>query len=211
MRKLFLTSFILMAFGLILTACATTETTEPSSKTPATMTDSEMEDKIKAKLDSDAQLKVADLSVDANAEKNEATISGTVTTQALRTKAVALAKEASPGLVLTDKVEVKPRELTREEYTEEHAREERERARGTGDNIGASLDDAWIHTKIVAKLIGNTTTPERKINVDVVNNMVTLRGTVDTAEQKAEAERVAKDTEGVKRVVNQLKVGGAAR
>jgi osmotically-inducible protein OsmY len=211
MRKLFLTSFILMAFGLILTACATTETTEPSSKTPATMTDSEMEDKIKAKLDSDAQLKAADLSVDANAEKNEATISGTVTTQALRTKAVALAKEASPGLVLTDKVEVKPRELTREEYTEEHAREERERARGTGDNIGASLDDAWIHTKIVAKLIGNTTTPERKINVDVVNNMVTLRGTVDTAEQKAEAERVAKDTEGVKRVVNQLKVGGAAR
>ena len=65
--------------------------------------------------------------------------------------------------------------------------------------------------QIVTKLIGNTDTPERKINVDVVNNVVTLRGTVDTAEQKAEAERVAKDTEGVKRVVNQLKVGGAAR
>lgn len=211
MRKLFLTSFIIMAFGLLMSACATDGTTEPASKTPVTMTDSEMENKIKARLDSDAQLKAADLSVDADAEKNEATISGTVATQALRTKAVALAKEASPGLILTDKVDVKPRELTREEYTEEHAREERERARGTGDNIGSSLDDAWIHTKIVTKLIGNTDTPERKINVDVVNNVVTLRGTVDTAEQKAEAERVAKDTEGVKRVVNQLKVGGAAR
>jgi len=211
MRKLFLTSFIIMAFGLILPACATNESTEPASKTSATMTDSEMEDKIKTKVNSDAQLKAADLSVDADAEKNEATISGTVATQVLRTKAVALAKEASSGLILTDKIVVKPRELTREEYTEEHAREERERATGTGEKIGASLDDAWIHMKIVAKLIGNTETPERKINADVVNNVVTLRGTVETAEQKAEAERVAKDTEGVKRVVNQLKAGGVAR
>lgn len=68
------------------------------------------------------------------------------------------------------------------------------------------MDDAWIHTKIVTKLIGNSDTPERKINIDVVNNVVTLRGTVDTAAQKAEAERVAKDTEGVKSVKNMLKV-----
>jgi osmotically-inducible protein OsmY len=42
--------------------------------------------------------------------------------------------------------------------------------------------------------------------VDVKNNMVTLRGTVDTAEQKAEAERIAKETEGVKRVNSLLKI-----
>ena len=211
MRKLFLTSFIIMAFGLILSACAPSETTEPLSKTKATMTDSEMEDKIEAKLDSDAEIKAADLSVDADAEKNEATISGTVETQALRTRAVALAKETISGLILTDKIVVKPRELTREEYTEEFARGEREKAREIGEKIGNSLDDAWIHTKIAAKLIGDSGTPERMINVDVVNNVVTLRGAVETAEQKLEAERVARDTEGVKRVVNQLKVGGASK
>jgi osmotically-inducible protein OsmY len=94
-------------------------------------------------------------------------------------------------------------------YSEEEARAERARARKNKETIGDTLDDAWIHTKIVAKLIGNSKTPERKINVDVVNNAVTLRGTVDTAEAKAEAERVAKETDGVKTVTNQLKISPA--
>lgn len=91
-------------------------------------------------------------------------------------------------------------------YTEEQAREERARAKENKETIGDMLDDAWIHTKIVAKLIANSKTPERKINVDVVKNAVTLRGSVDSAEEKAEAERIAKETEGVQKVTNQLKV-----
>jgi len=94
----------------------------------------------------------------------------------------------------------------RGQYTEEQAREEREKAKANKETIGQSLDDAWIHTKIVAKLIGDTKTPERNINVDVVEGAVTLRGNVDTAEAKNEAERVAKETEGVTKVNNQLKV-----
>jgi len=94
-------------------------------------------------------------------------------------------------------------------YSEEQAREEREKAKANKETIGQSLEDAWIHTKIVAKLIGNTATPERKINVDVVEAAVTLRGQVDTAEAKAEAERLAKETDGVKKVTNQLKVVAA--
>src|ERR1051325_9359108 len=90
-------------------------------------------------------------------------------------------------------------------YSEEQAREERERAKANKETVGQSLDDAWIHTKIVAKLIGDTQTPERKINVDVVEGAVTLRGDVDTAEAKAEAERVAKETDGGKKVTDQLK------
>jgi osmotically-inducible protein OsmY len=209
MRKQFLASFFVMALGLTLMACAPSEPINGTSNTK--MTDSELENKIKAKFDSDAQLKAADLNISANAEKNEATVSGAVPTQALRMKAVNLAKEASSGLILTDKIEVRPRELTRAEYTEENARAEREKAKGSGEKLGDSLDDAWIHTKIVAKLIGNSDTPERKINVDVVNNVVTLRGAVDNAEQRAEAERVAKETEGVTRVVNQLKAGAGAK
>ncbi len=91
-------------------------------------------------------------------------------------------------------------------YTEEQARQERERAKANKETIGQSLEDAWIHTKLVTKLIGDTKTPERKINIDVVDGAVTLRGDVDTAEAKAEAERVAKETDGVKKVTNQLKV-----
>jgi|SRR5215831_818155 len=91
-------------------------------------------------------------------------------------------------------------------YTEEQAREERERARSNKETVGQSLEDAWVHTKVVAKLIGDTQTPERKINVDVVDGAVTLRGQVDTAEGKTEAERLARETDGVKSVKNELKV-----
>ena len=211
MRKQFLASFIVMAFGLILMACAPSESIDGTSKSTTKMTDSELEGKIKAKFDSDAQLKAAGLSISADADRNQATLSGEVRTQAMRMKAINLAKEASPGIVLTDKINVKPGELSRAEYTEERARAEREKASGSGEKVGESLDDAWIHMKIVARLIGNSETPERRINVDVVNNVVTLRGSVDTAEQRAEAERVAKTTEGVTRVVNQLKVGAATK
>src|ERR1043166_5996148 len=91
-------------------------------------------------------------------------------------------------------------------YSDEQAREEREKAKANKETIGQSLEDAWIHTKVVAKLIGDSKTPERKINVDVVDGAVTLRGDVETAEAKAEAERVAKETDGGKKVTNQLKI-----
>lgn len=98
------------------------------------------------------------------------------------------------------------REKSRSEYTEEEAKKARETAKSAGETIGDTLDDAWIHTKIVAQLIASTTTPERKINVDVVNNVVTLRGAVEEPKEKAEAERIAKETDGVKQVKNLIKV-----
>lgn len=202
----------LLSVSLSLNGCATSGSQEAKTgPTPkAQMTNSELENKIKASFKTDAQLDAANLSVDANVDRNEITLSGTVGSESLRTKAVELAKSAHAGLIVTTKIDVKPGEISRAAYTDERAREERGIAKERGETIGDSLDDAWIHTKIVAQLIGNSTTPERKINVDVRNNVVTLRGTVETAEQKAEADRVAKNTDGVKSVNNQLKVGRAA-
>ncbi len=183
------------------------ETVHTSSDKPAKMTDAELENVIKTKINSDAQLKAANLGVDADSDTNTATISGTVNSPALRTRAVELAKSAQAGLIVSDKVEVKTGEVTREGYTEDMAKEARDKAKRSGDSIGDTLEDAWIHTKIVAKLIGDSDTPQRKINVDVNNQIVTLRGIVETKEQKQEAERIAKSTDGVKSVTNQLKVG----
>ena len=201
----------LLGVSLSLNGCAAADSREatsgPTSK--AQMTNTELEEKIKARFKTDAQLNAANLSVDANVDRNEITLSGTVGSESLRTKAIELAKSAHAGLIVTTKIDVKPGEISRTAYTIERAREERDIAKGRGETIGDSLDDAWIHTKIVAQLIGNSATPERKINVDVTNNVVTLRGTVETAEQKTEAEQIAKNTESVKSVNNQLKVGRA--
>ena len=183
---------------LLLPGCSTNETNRAASS------NSEMEQSIKTQLSSDPQLQ--GIGVDAKAEKNEVTLSGTVPTEDLRTKAVDLAKNGRPNLVVTDKINVQPSQVARSEFTEDMARAAREKAKEFGDRIGNSLDDAWIHTKIKAKLIDNPDTPSRKINIDVVNQVVTLHGKVETIAVKDEAERTAKQTEGVKRVNNLLKV-----
>ena len=194
---------VLLAFSilgiLVLSGCS------QSGTSTAGPTNADLEQSIKAKMATQPELASA-ISVSAHADKNEVTLSGTVPTDSLRTEAVQKAKSSQPGLVVTDKIDVKPRELTRNDYTAEMARETRERAKSGGDTIGESIDDAWIHTKITAKLIGNSDTPARKINVDVVNKVVTLRGQVNSAAAKAEAERIAKETEGVQRVRNLLRV-----
>lgn len=180
-----------------------------SSNNPKTsaagFSDSDLERMVKAKLASDPDISKA-VSVDAEAEKNEVKLTGTLPSETLRIRAVDLAKSAKDGLVITDKIDVKPLEVSRSEYTEQMAQVDREKATSAGDKLGKSIDDAWIHAKITTKLIGNSETPARKINVDVVDGVVTLRGEVKTATAKDEAERVAKETDGVKRVRNLLKI-----
>ena len=190
---------------LLPVACTQSQRSTTQAARELRMTDSDLKNKIEAQLNTDPQLR--DISVSADAEANRAALSGTVETEAMRTRVVELARAAHPGLIIEDKIDVKPREISRAEYTPEMARAETERARAHKESIGSGIDDAWIHAKIVATLIGDKETPERKINVDVDHNVVTLRGMVDTMEQKQEAERIAKETDGVKRVNSMLRVG----
>lgn len=198
----------LMTVTLSLNGCSTagSSETKATNMPKAQMSNSDLEDKVKAKFKADTQLNPANLTVNANVDRNEITLTGTVETEALRTKAVELAKSVQAEMSVTTKIDVKPSEISRTAYTKERALAERNKAKAQGESVGESLDDAWIHTRIVAQLIGNSMTPERKINVDVKVNAVTLRGTVESAAQRMEAERVAKNTEGVKSVSNQLKV-----
>jgi osmotically-inducible protein OsmY len=174
--------------------------------TAAKPSDADIESAVKAQLATDPVLQPYHLEVDSNVDKNAIVLSGKVTSEVERTQAVALAEAARPGVTITDKIDVKPREVTRTEYTEDMAREARERAKSAGDKIGSTLDDAWLHTKITTKLIADKDTPASKINVDVNNKVVTLRGHVATETAKAEAERIARETDGVARVNNQLKI-----
>jgi osmotically-inducible protein OsmY len=81
---------------------------EPGTKTESKMSDSDLEKAIRAKIESDPQLKQANISVDADADKKEVTLSGSVPSQDMREKAVELAKAAQPGVTVNDKIDVKP-------------------------------------------------------------------------------------------------------
>ena len=81
--------------------------TEPN-RTSKGMDGSELENAVKAKLQSDEQLRNASINVSADAEKNAVTLSGTVPSQDARNKAVKLAKSAHSGITVKDQIEVKP-------------------------------------------------------------------------------------------------------
>src|SRR5437868_8995649 len=124
MIKLISTSLLVAAICLILGACTTSDTSNSNSGgVKAKMSDSDLKNSVKAKLDSDAQVKAANLDVEANAATNQVTLSGTVESQAVRTKAVDLAKNTQTGLMVTDKINVKSGEVSRTDYTEDLAKQ----------------------------------------------------------------------------------------
>lgn len=93
--------------------------------------------------------------------------------------------------------------ITREEYERNKADYEREKGSST---IGQGANDMWLWVKTRSSLMTADDLRDSTINVDVVNDVVTLKGTVETAAQKTKAEQVAKGIEGVKSVKNELKV-----
>ena len=72
--------------------------------------------------------------------------------------------------------------------------------------VGQKVDDRAIHTKLKAKLTTENAKNLVRVNVDVKDGVVDLKGTVPTEADKAEAERLARDTSGVKEVRNELVV-----
>jgi len=70
------------------------------------------------------------------------------------------------------------------------------------------LNDAGITARVKAKLIADPEVAAVHIDVDTVDGRVTLNGKVASADQRAEAEKLARHTEGVIDVVNLIQVAG---
>jgi hyperosmotically inducible protein len=94
---------------------------------------------------------------------------------------------------------------TRDDYKRDET-SYREEAKRAGSTIGSGLEDGWIHLKVRAALAAAEDLRDSTINVDVDNNVVTLRGSVASAASKAKAADAAKKVEGVKSVTNNLEV-----
>ena len=78
---------------------------------------------------------------------------------------------------------------------------------GTVGTAGAAVGDAALTAKVKTKFLADTSISGLKIDVDTKNDVVTLSGTVPSAAEKRHAVDVAKATDGVKSVVDNLKVG----
>jgi osmotically-inducible protein OsmY len=100
---------VMIAFNVVIAGCDKQDRQAGTRSVPSpSMSDSDLENAVRVKLANDVQLREADLSVKADAARNEITLSGTVRSRAAREKAIELAKSAKPGVAINDKIDVKP-------------------------------------------------------------------------------------------------------
>ncbi|HYZ73556.1 MAG TPA: BON domain-containing protein [Chthoniobacterales bacterium] len=132
----------------------------------------------------------------------------------LKTKAEATARQlGQDAKKLGAKIDEKARQAgaTRESGTEQSPEEKLKRGAAEleqqSKEAGTKLSQASQSAKVKYNLSAALgLSAASKIEVDSSGNTVTLRGTVASADQRAEAERVALSTTGVIKVVNELRV-----
>lgn len=77
--------------------------------------------------------------------------------------------------------------------------------------VEQQFDDMGVTTALGTKYALDTEIDRYRIDIDTLNGIVTLRGAVSNAEQRVEAERIARNTEGVRDVVNELVIDTTPR
>ena len=159
--------------------------------------------------------------IDVDVKNGVVTLQGTVTSEAGRARAIAEAKKNDGVKSVVDQLRIAPAHAggtmdKAQDKTAKAADKAEDKMDKAGDKTasaakktGRAIDDGWIKSKIYAQYMAdwNTVLDDSDIDVDVENNVVTLNGTVKSAEAKAKAVSIAKATDGVKSVKDNLRVG----
>jgi osmotically-inducible protein OsmY len=143
--------------------------------------------KVQAKFFVDPDVKGLDL--DVNTVNSVVTLQGNVASEAERRKAVAIARSTDGVQSVTDQLTIMPADATAAARTP-----------------AATFDDAWITTKIQSQYFLDQLVKGRTIDVNTRLGVVTLKGTVDSTAARDTALAIARDTDGVTRVVDRLSV-----
>ena len=180
---------------------------------------------VKSKMAADDTVKAYRIDVDT--KDRVVTLSGTVETTAQKDQAMTIARQTDGVRDVVDQITVNPTAAATtgdiRDEANEAAREARDEAREAGqeakeagrdaqqrtgeavNRTGAAISDAAITSSVKTKFLADAAVSGLKIDVDTKDGVVTLDGTVAT---KAEADRavsLARDTDGVTRVVNNLR------
>jgi len=153
--------------------------------------------------------------IDVDVKNGMVTLQGTVPNEAARARALAIVKGADGVKGVTDQMRLAPAGTDMGDAAARTADKAADRADRAADKgvdasrkAGRAIDDGWIKSKIYAQYMAdwNTVLDDSDIDVDVDKGVVSLKGTVKTAAAKAKAVSIAKATDGVKSVNDQLRV-----
>ena len=81
-----------------------------------------------------------------------------------------------------------------------------EKAGEAATKIGEAVSEGELTAKIKSKMALDDSVSAGKINVDTTGSVVTLTGTVHSADERERAVRLAKETKGVTSVVDRLEI-----
>jgi osmotically-inducible protein OsmY len=76
----------------------------------------------------------------------------------------------------------------------------------TAERASAAAGDAWITSKIQSRYFADSEVKGRNIDVDTSNGVVTLKGTVNSHSERNQAVAIARNTDGVRQVRDQLQM-----
>jgi osmotically-inducible protein OsmY len=182
----------------------------------ATMSgDHNLDDRIEKRINT-SNLKKYNIKVSVT--NGVATLTGTVATEADRSKATQLA--TMPGIARVDNQLIvdlsaptgtagtlKSNAKEGVDKTKEGAGVVADKTKEGVSKTGEVITDSWITTRVHSKFVGEDLLKDSDINVDTKDHVVTLKGTVMTAAGRARAVEQAKEVEGVHRVIDQLVIG----
>ena len=76
----------------------------------------------------------------------------------------------------------------------------------TGKTAGQNVDDATLTSSVKTKLAADKLSSLTRVDVDTNNGTVYLNGVVESSDQRARAQDLASQVNGVNKVVNNLQV-----
>ena len=154
--------------------------------------------------------------IDVDTTKGVVMLNGTVASEAGRARAVAIAKATDGVNSVMDHLRVAAAtdmtNAAREagakagEKTREVARDTKNATKDATGTTGKAITDGWIKSKIAAQYVTEDSLDNSDIDIDVSRGAVVLNGAVRTAAAKDRATALAKATDGVKSVRNNLKI-----
>jgi osmotically-inducible protein OsmY len=120
--------------------------------------------------------------------------------------AVTAAEKTKDGAV-TVAEKTKDGAVTVAEKTKDGAATVAEKTRDGFGKVAGEISDALILTSVKSKFVGEDVLKGSDINVDCDQHVVRLRGTVPTAAARDRAVQLARGTDGVQRVIDDLTIG----
>jgi hyperosmotically inducible protein len=164
------------------------------------ITDSWITMKVHSQFIPEDTLEGSDIDVDTNA--GVVTLKGTVLTAAGRDRAIAIAKATDGVKGVTNQLRISPADSA----VGDAARKAGDATKETAGTAGRAVTDGWLKSKIYSQYLTENALDDSDIDIDVAKGAVSLNGTVRTAAGRERAEAIAKATDGVKSVKNNLKV-----